>query len=173
MRGGEQPLRVEQREDYCLVQPSGVLDGHGEEDTAFIELLGQDERDLTEHHVLDLSDVEYMNSTMLGQVVRFHGALQARDFRLVLLGAHGTVRRVLQETGIDRLVPLVDSKDEVPEALDLKRRQAVRHRPQNLDYDKVAEEIEEIILGGDEAAERLRQQGGELDKLLMQEPEAP
>jgi anti-sigma B factor antagonist len=53
--------------------------------------------------VVDLTRVDFMDSTGLGVLVGALKRAKERDGRLVLAGAHGTVQRVLGVTGLDRV----------------------------------------------------------------------
>ncbi len=54
--------------------------------------------------VLDLSGVGFMDSTGLGVIVKAARDLEAKGFELVLRAPSPRVRRVLQITGIGRLI---------------------------------------------------------------------
>ena len=54
--------------------------------------------------IVDLSNVERINSRELGLLVRLHLELRHRDRRLVLGNAQGSVLEVLELTRMDRLM---------------------------------------------------------------------
>ena len=65
--------------------------------------------------VVDLGNVERIDSRELGELVKIHMRLRQCDSRLVLTNAHGAVLEVLELTRINRLI-------EVRQALDTSAR---------------------------------------------------
>jgi anti-sigma B factor antagonist len=57
---------------------------------------------------LDLSDVEFMDSTGITAIIDAHSALDGRRFALICPG--GPVRRVLDIAGVERAIPIHDSR---------------------------------------------------------------
>ena len=63
--------------------------------------------------VADLRDVTFMDSVALSQLVRVHKDLTVRGGSLVLLlASSGAVRRVLEMTQLDHVIPCTDSYDD-------------------------------------------------------------
>lgn len=58
--------------------------------------------------VLDVSDLEFIDSTGLGVVLGAMRRLREGGGSLSIAGAHGIVRRVLEITDLDKVIPLVD-----------------------------------------------------------------
>jgi anti-anti-sigma factor len=56
--------------------------------------------------VADLTAVTFMDSTGLNTLLGAHRDLAARGGRLALVGAQPAVRRVLELTGVDTVIPL-------------------------------------------------------------------
>jgi anti-sigma B factor antagonist len=56
--------------------------------------------------VLDLSDVEFCDSSALGAMIAMHKAAQARGGRFYLTGAHPQVRAAIAVTSLDRVLRL-------------------------------------------------------------------
>ena len=63
---------------------------------------------------LDLSQVEFMDSSSLGMLVTCLKRVRERDGRLILAGVSGSPMKVLSLTGLDRVFELVDSPDDLP-----------------------------------------------------------
>ena len=61
--------------------------------------------------VADVSEVEFMDSTMLREVLRAHRSLEEAGARLVVAGAQPAVTRLLELTGTDEVLALADSRD--------------------------------------------------------------
>lgn len=55
--------------------------------------------------VLDLAQVAYMSSAMLGKLVAFHKAAAGLKGRLALAGVRSALRPMLAVTQLDRLIP--------------------------------------------------------------------
>jgi anti-anti-sigma factor len=56
-------------------------------------------------HVLDLTEVPYVDSAGLGMMVTHHVRCQAREVRLVLVGAGERVVQLLEMTKVDKFFP--------------------------------------------------------------------
>ncbi len=60
--------------------------------------------------VADVTEVEFMDSTMLRELLRCHRELDEAGSRLVVAGAQPPVRRLLELTGTDEVLALADSR---------------------------------------------------------------
>jgi anti-sigma B factor antagonist len=89
-----------------------VLAATGEIDVASAPLLCAALRDATLSGCaeiwLDLSDVEFMDSTGITAIVDARGSLDGRRF--VLICPAGPVRRVLDIAGVERAIPIHESR---------------------------------------------------------------
>lgn len=56
--------------------------------------------------VVDLSRVGFIDSTGISALITMHQDLEARGKALVLRGATGTVRRVLEISGLDKILKI-------------------------------------------------------------------
>lgn len=61
--------------------------------------------------IVNLSDVDFMDSTGLGVLVGGLKRVKERNGELAIAGAQGTVLRVLNVTGLNAVFPLHDSVD--------------------------------------------------------------
>ncbi len=61
--------------------------------------------------VADLAGSEFMDSTMLRELLRAHSALQDAGSTLVVAGSQPPVRRLLELTGTDEMLALAESRE--------------------------------------------------------------
>jgi anti-sigma B factor antagonist len=66
--------------------------------------------------VLDLSALDFVDSTGLKSFLKAHDMSLARGFRLWIVPGDGAVARVLRLTGLDGVLPLVKSVPNLDEA---------------------------------------------------------
>lgn len=102
--------RREERDGIAIVSPVGSLDESNLESLqrALAESSGQDT-------VLDLSRVAYMNSQVLSLAVYSWRDATRRGRRFVLAGPSDPVRQIIEATGLDKILPLADTVEEVVE----------------------------------------------------------
>jgi anti-anti-sigma factor len=62
--------------------------------------------------VADLTEAEFMDSTMLRELLRAHSSLDEAGSRLVVAGPQAPVRRLLELTGTDDLLTVADTRDQ-------------------------------------------------------------
>jgi anti-anti-sigma factor len=62
--------------------------------------------------VADLTEAEFMDSTMLRELLRAHSALGEGGSRLVVAGPQAPVRRLLELTGTDELLTVAETRDQ-------------------------------------------------------------
>ncbi len=70
------------------------------------QLAAQTETSETRHLVLDLQNVQYMDSMCVGVLVELMTRLQSRDGRIALVNAGGNVEYLFKLTRLDRLFPI-------------------------------------------------------------------
>lgn len=63
---------------------------------------------------IDLTKVDFMDSSSLGSLVACLKRLREHDGRLVLIGVTGSPKKVLGLTGLDRVFEQVERPDELP-----------------------------------------------------------
>ena len=63
---------------------------------------------------IDMTKVEFMDSSSLGAMVACLKRLREREGRLVLVGGHGSPKKVLGLTGLDRVFDQVERSEELP-----------------------------------------------------------
>jgi anti-anti-sigma factor len=62
--------------------------------------------------VADLTDAEFMDSTMLRELLRAHSMLDEAGSRLVVAAPQPPVQRLLELTGTDELLTLAESREQ-------------------------------------------------------------
>jgi anti-sigma B factor antagonist len=103
----EQPvIAVEQDGDAYVVRLGGELDLYNVEQvrTALLGVAGK----APERLVLDLAEVEFIDSTALGALIEARASLPNRR-GLLLAAPNLDTRRALQVSGLDRHLPVHDS----------------------------------------------------------------
>jgi anti-anti-sigma factor len=99
-------VRSEQSLDTALIRLYGEFDRNCEE--AFGEEL---ERVLTDERrlILDLRGLRYMDSTGLRMLILVDNQSMRDGFELIVLCGDRGIRQLLRETGLDGVIPVVDS----------------------------------------------------------------
>lgn len=95
-------------EDGLVVSPSGALDVAGA--PALHTLLQRALDDGAARIVLDLSGVDFIDSTALRVLVSVHKRLSATGFAVVC--PHARIRRIFDLTALDRVLTLTNTVDE-------------------------------------------------------------
>jgi anti-sigma B factor antagonist len=116
-RGGESAFEVV---DFALGTTAGVaVRGELELATAaeLTDALDEGIRRSSGLFVIDLCTVDFLDSSGISCLIRARALLGRDDRPLTLICPPGNVRRVLEITGIDELVPLYDSRAELERAL--------------------------------------------------------
>jgi anti-anti-sigma factor len=68
-------------------------------------------------HILDLTEVPYMDSAGLGMIVSHYVRCQGRGVRLVAAGVSPRVSQLLEMTKLDKLFPRVEAVEEADSAV--------------------------------------------------------
>lgn len=71
----------------------------------------------THHAVVDLAGVSFVASMGLRLLISAARAMGLKGRQMVLFGAAGPVREVLEQAAIDQIIPLVDSEAQALERL--------------------------------------------------------
>lgn len=100
-------LELELGEDAVVVRAAGEIDAFGAPDLRHRldeALAGGGRRPI----VVDLSAVEFLDSTALGVVVGAYRRATERDRGLTIVAPRGHARRIFRHTSLDAVLPLVD-----------------------------------------------------------------
>lgn len=139
-------MTVVECDGYRVLKITGFLDGRTAESAEVSEFLEAPARDIGSHWVIDLSAVEYVNSSALGLFVRFLAEAQKNDFSVFLLNPPPSVRAVLDMTGLSVVLPILEREQDACNCLG----QSSPHKvAEDVDYDALSEEIEDIITKGE------------------------
>jgi anti-anti-sigma factor len=109
----QSPFRVEVRNEgkAAVVVVSGELDlASGPQLEAVLERLSGPPTELL---VIDLREVEFMDSTGLSIIVKAHQRFADAGHRLALVRGAPQVQRLLDLTGVAERLPLVDTPEEL------------------------------------------------------------
>ncbi|HKI30233.1 MAG TPA: STAS domain-containing protein [Actinomycetota bacterium] len=99
-------------EPWTVVEVAGELDLHTSPPLRD-HLLGLIQSG-ADHLALDLTKVDFMDSSSLGSLVTCLKRVRERDGRLVLVGVGGTPMKVLTLTGLDGVFDIIGSTTELP-----------------------------------------------------------
>ena|SRR5690242_21800045 len=102
-------MAVEQRDGAIVVKLGGELDLYNA--PVLRKALLEAAREAPERLVLDLAEVEFIDSTALGALIEARGSLPERRGLLLAAPARET-RRALQVSGLDRHLPVHDSVED-------------------------------------------------------------
>ena len=105
-------IEAEQHLDTSIVRLYGEFDLAAEK--RFADELGALLHDGTATLVLDLRGLTFMDSTGLRMLVSAHKRSEEDGFDFAILCDDGSVRNVLRETGLDRVLPVVEPSGAVP-----------------------------------------------------------
>jgi anti-sigma B factor antagonist len=107
---GRLRVTVDERDQYSLVTVAGEVDvtTGSQLREPLLELVEQRRY----RHIVDLREVTFLDSTGLGILVSDHKRLRDRDGSLHVVCAPGIVSRVFRLTGVDRVVPLVETVED-------------------------------------------------------------
>jgi anti-sigma B factor antagonist len=98
-------VRVEDREGG----PRTVMRLVGEADVstrALGEALSAEAAKEPRQLLVDVSELAFIDSAGLHEIVRAHRSLRAAGCQLILVGPNGVVARVLQLSGLDQVIPV-------------------------------------------------------------------
>ena len=105
-------MRVEQQLNTVLIRLHGEFDLSCEE--PFREELARALDEDSTSLVLDLCALTFMDSVGLRTLVTINRTTSENDLDFTVLCGEGHVRRVLRETGLDGVLPVVDPSGTVP-----------------------------------------------------------
>lgn len=103
-------VTVRSTEDSAVVAVRGEV-GAGTAPTLRARLEGLLARETPQQVVLDLGEVDFVDSSGLGAIVRVHKQLRAAGGTLSLVITDETVLRVFQMSGLDRVLVVHGSLD--------------------------------------------------------------
>lgn len=104
-------IKEEKRGDVLVFLLSGELMG-GEETRAFQDRLYKAIEEGSVFVVIDMSNVGWMNSSGLGMLMAGLTTLRGSGGELKLAGTPDRIRRTIEITKLDNVIPIYDSLDE-------------------------------------------------------------
>jgi anti-sigma B factor antagonist len=105
-------VRIERNLDTVTIWLAGEF--HAGCKDRFQEELGSVLDSLVKTLVLDLRGLQFIDSTGLTVLIQIDAAARDDGFDFMVFCGNGAVRRVLSETGLDGVLPLVDPAGVVP-----------------------------------------------------------
>ena len=102
---GHQTVTSKSHADFVVITPVGELDMYSTPElrAEIGQALGAPDRCAV--LCVDLSEVNVMDSSALGELVRAHRAGTKAGVTFCLVGANSTGRRILQWTQLDQVIP--------------------------------------------------------------------
>lgn len=107
-------LRTRDHDGCAVVSLRGELDIASADDLR--RHLRETRRTHGDHIILDLPELEFMDSHGLSVIIGCHASLSADQGSLALVGAQPIVRRTLEITGLNRRLTLYDTVEEAAAA---------------------------------------------------------
>ena len=103
--------QFEELRNAVVMYPEGELDQYAAAELKSkidIEM----ENSLKKNLIIDLSDVLLMDSSGIGLIIGRYKILRARGGNIAVCSAKGSVRKVLMLSGIEKIIPYYENKDE-------------------------------------------------------------
>jgi anti-anti-sigma factor len=100
-------LSVAAQGDVYILTPSGTI--YAGDDVAFGKALGDLRRDGRFTVVINVAELEYINSRAIGQLVQFSRDARLAGGKVVIVRPGPNVEKVLKAVGLLSLIPCFDS----------------------------------------------------------------
>jgi anti-sigma B factor antagonist len=94
-----------------LISVEGIIK-LGESAVFLVESLEKVLKDDAGHVLLDLSKINYIDSTGIGELVAYLGRFQSRDRKLILVNPSERIRKLLALAHLDELFTIADSVED-------------------------------------------------------------
>ncbi len=110
-QGSDSPVKnVRWQDKIAVIEVAGDVDmGHS---IAFQQCLADVIAKSPEHVILDLTAVDYMDSSGIASLVKLHSQTKSVDCKLSLVGVHANVRSIFQITRLDGLFTVFADEQE-------------------------------------------------------------
>jgi anti-anti-sigma factor len=105
-------LEAERRIDTAVIRLHGEFDISCED--AFFEEVGRTLDSETSSLIVDLRGLDFMDSTGLRVLLTLDNLARQDGFEFTVFCGNGIVSRILSETGLDDVLPVVDPSKVVP-----------------------------------------------------------
>ncbi|MBN1256688.1 MAG: STAS domain-containing protein [Planctomycetes bacterium] len=150
--------------EYQIINASGSLNGRSSESQELKSVLNRAGDSLIQgNYIINLSDVDYIDSSTMGMFVRFLYQLQAAEKKLVLLSPPESISEVLRMTGLQELMPIADTEEQACELLGVERRR-LAGKSEDVNYAQLEKELEELIICSGESGSQ--KESPQLQKIL-------
>lgn len=157
-------------QDGCRVAVfRGFLDGAGEDSREAMRFFWTSPAEIDAPCIVDMSEVGYVNSGLLGAVVRFHAACAQAGHLCVVVLSNPDIRELLDLTGLSRLLPVVDDREKAVRVI---RTSGSPEDPlPDVDFDALEKDIDEIALDGGVERSADQWKESEIGRLMGERPD--
>ena len=104
-------LQMDSKDHILIAFLNGELDQHVAERVR-IPLESRMESGRHKHVVLNMEKVSFMDSSGIGVILGRYNWLKKRDGKMVICGVRPVIRKVMELSGMLKIIPVVDRLDE-------------------------------------------------------------
>jgi anti-sigma B factor antagonist len=103
-------LRIRKNQEIYIIDVQGELDLYNS--YKLKELLTKMLEKKIERFIINLDEVEYIDSSGIGALIYIFSTLKKLNHKLVITNIHGSVKRVIEMTKLMEFFPLTETLDE-------------------------------------------------------------
>ena len=111
-------LKIRKNEDIYIVDVLGEMDLYNS--YKLKELLMKMIEKKVEKFIINLEDVEYIDSSGIGALIYITSTVKKMNFRLAISNVHGSVKKVIELTKLTHFFPISSNIEEAITMLDSK-----------------------------------------------------
>lgn len=113
------PMKIERATEQGIqvLSVEFVVDRDDPDDFERISMILQEKCSTTNHLILEMSRVNFLNSVILRAIIRCSMILQENNARLVVAGFNSKLSHIFRVTGMDRIIPMRLDAAQAAEAL--------------------------------------------------------
>jgi anti-sigma B factor antagonist len=103
-------LRIRKNQEIYIIDIQGELDLYNS--YKLKELLGKMLEKKIERFIINLNEVEYIDSSGIGALIYVSSTLKKLNHKLAITNIHGSVKRVIEMTKLMGFFPVAETLDE-------------------------------------------------------------
>jgi anti-sigma B factor antagonist len=103
-------LRIRKSQEIYIIDVQGELDLYNS--YKLKELLGKMLEKKIERFIINLDEVEYIDSSGIGALIYIFSTLKKLNHKLAITNIHGSVKRVIEMTKLMGFFPVTETLDE-------------------------------------------------------------